>query len=359
MKAKPENALALVPTANPAAGIEESAREMVAHLQRLGEEIEVFLPDDTDVLWESAIGNLNRSVFLLAMAGAQFAKLKAMLPYGEFGKELNARRIPARRAQEAMLLAKLLMHPIAKKYDLFRLPKAKLDILASVEVDLLEQLHESGQFDLIEDVDLMPRDMIREKIQQLERSNARLCERVASQDVELQERRYATGAAAAGSELPAAVTRARAEAAALADRALAEMAALGRQGSAMLAAPDLGATRAESARNLSEGARSILLHAASVLATAAEVYASLRAELGEWLPPNWDDLACQPDPLTLAEAHQLAQWREVHVRRQEQEAALREQRRLREGEIRRGPGRPRGSTNAKKKRKRGRPRKSG
>ena len=353
---------------------QEPSAEIARYLERLGQSVSLVIPEEIEKRWEMAITEINESLRSFVRFGAVLVSLKSDLPHGEFLAGLKERHIPQQRASEAMRVANFLLDLEARagkwvqskdephhsnprkllKSLLSGLSQAKLIELARVDPEVLIEAHEQQEFDLT-DVDCMSVRMLQEEVLSLRRKRERLTDHIVRQDEELGELRYAQGAAVAGSELPASVTRARSESAALADRALAEISALHQQGIQLLRATDLGPSREEGARQLAEGARAMMLHVGSVLATAAEVYASLTEQLSDWLPPNWEP-EHQPEPLTLEEARQLLEWREVHVRRQAHEAILREDQRVREGEIKRGPGRPRGSTK-KKKRKRGRPRK--
>ena len=352
------------------------ADELALQLERLGERLEITLAPTAEEGWERVVRALDRSTRLYAEAGIELLRLKSEMPHGDFQISLDDRRIPRQRAQEAMQIARLLLH-LSKSPRRAYLPSdslqsgnksinidkflsispARAAALAAVEPEVLEQAIAEGAFDL-DDVDIMPRDMLRREIRKLRRRQQQQSERMAKLSGENEELRRQLGGPPAGSEHPASVTRARAEAAALGDQALAVIAAIERHSWLLLEASDLGELRPQREKNIAAAAKPIMLHLGAVLSAAGSAYRVTRERLQAWLPEKdeWspDD---QPPPLTMAEAQRLAEWRDVHVRRLEWEAERREAERVGRGDIKRGRGRPRKPTSSGPRRPRGRPRK--
>lgn len=292
---------------------------------------------------------------------------RARLPHGEFQAACIARHIPPRRARESMRVTRLLIAvdsrpdklPGAVANRLLDLPPTKLEALARVDPSHIAELDEQQAWDLIDDVDCMSIDMLRREMRKLRGKTAQQAERIAGQERELWQLRQAQGAPEAGSEYPASVTRTRSEAAVLSDQVLARIGAIRRLADELPRSPDLGERRSERAANFAAAARPLYLHAASVYAAAGELLQTLGHDLADWLPGEWTP-DTQPAPLSVEEAHRLMMWRDTHLRRMEGEAVLREDRRVREGEIKRGRGRPRKApdSDSAPRRPRGRPPKS-
>ena len=257
-----------------------------------------------------------------------------------------------------MLVARLLMTPVAKQLRLINLPQSKLEPLARVDPDVLEEAAKQGWDPTA--LDCMSVEMLQDRIRKLEARNETAAKQVESLKQENWQLRSMDGVAVAGSEYPASVTRTRSEAAVLSDQALARIGAIRRLADELPRSPDLGERRSERAVNFAAAARPLYLHAASVYAAAGELLKALEHDLADWLPDDWTPEQ-QPAPLSIEQARQLALWRETHLRRMEGEAVLREDGRVRSGEIKRGRGRPRKPPQSEPapRRPRGRPRKAG
>ena len=345
----------------------DDGSETAASLQRLRERLDVVVSEDPDELFERAIEEGNRASRALARQGYYLLAAKALLSHGEFEGACTKRYIPPRRARESMRVTRLLVAaesrpdkmPGAVARRLLDLPPSKLEALARVDPEHIAEIDEKQAWDLLDDIDTMPVEMLRREVRRLRGKTDQQSERIAAQERELDQCRRAAGAPA-GSEHPASVTRARSEAAALADQALAVIAAVERQSAVLLEAPDLGETRPERARNIEAAAKPIVLQLAAVLSSASAAYRTARERLGDWLPEGEWSPDDQPLPLTLDELRRLSEWRDVHVRRMEWEAERREAERLGRGEIKRGRGRPRKppASAPAPRRPRGRPRKA-
>ena len=344
----------------------DSAKEIAKALERLGAHLDVIASDDVNELFDRAVESGNRASREIARQGYYLLAAKSRIPHGEFQAACIARHIPPQRATEAMRVTRLLIAvdsrpdklPGAVARRLLDLPPTKLEALARIDPSHIAELDEQQAWDLIDDVDCMPLEMLRREMRKLRGKTAQQAERIAGQEHELWQLRQAQGVAPAGSEHPASVTRTRSEGAVLSDQVLARIGAIRRLADELPRSPDLGEQRSERAANFAAAARPLYLHAAGVYAAATELLKTLGHDLADWLPEEWTP-DTQPEPLSIEEARRLALWRDTHLRRMEGEAVLREDRRIREGEIKRGRGRPRKApeSGSAPRRPRGRPRK--
>ena len=346
----------------------DGSGETAAALERLGERLEVIATEDTEELLDRAVEEGNRVSRALARQGYYLLAARERLPHGEFQAACTARHIPPRRARESMRVTRLLIaaeagpgkmtNAVVKR--LLDLRPTKLEALARIDPETFAELDERQAWDLIDDVDCMPVDMLRREMRKLRGKDEQRGAQIRSRDLELEQWRRADGVAVAGSEYPASVTRTRSEAAVLSDQALARIGAIRRLADELPRSPDLGERRSERAVNFAAAARPLYLHAASVYAAAGELLKALEHDLADWLPDDWNPEA-QPAPLSVEEAHRLTMWRETHLRRMEGEAVLREDGRVHSGEIKRGRGRPRKPPQSEpaSRRPRGRPKKAG
>ena len=356
------------PPADPEAEVRKRAEQAAEGLLRLGKRLEIIPSDSLEEALDRAVEEGNRASRALARQGYHLLEAKAFTPRGEFRAVYEARHIARQRAAEAMRVAQLLIaaeagpgkmtNAVVKR--LLDLRPTKLEALARIDPETFAELDERQAWDLIDDVDCMPVDMLRREMRKLRGKDEQRGAQIRSRDLELEQWRRADGVAVAGSEYPASVTRTRSEAAVLSDQALARIGAIRRLADELPRSPDLGERRSERAVNFAAAARPLYLHAASVYAAAGELLKALKHDLTDWLPDDWNPEQ-QPAPLSGEEAHRLTMWRETHLRRMEGEAVLREDGRVRSGEIKRGRGRPRKPPQSEPapRRPRGRPKKAG
>ena len=312
-------------------------------LSRLGESLDLCIPTSAQECRERIIEEHNRAMRALARMGLYCLLMKNKYGGDELERALAAAEMPTRRAEEAIQFARLLLlanetkgRTTAKR--ILSLPGPSVKALLSIDPEILERTVNQGEFDL-DDVDCMPVDMLRKEVRKMRVKNEDLSGQVHHWREATHQLQHAAGVATAGSEHPASVTRARSELAALAEQAMTIIAAIGHQAEVILRAPDLGAGRDERMRNIEAVVRPMMLHVGAVTMTAVEAQERLAEKFTDWLPVDWSSEA-QPDSLTVEQARQLAQWREVYARRIQAEAVDREATRQRSGAIVRGRGRP-------------------
>ena len=316
------------------------ADELAARLSRLGEDLDVVTPADVAEAWSRAVHEADRAARSTARLGVYLLWLRQELPPAEFAEGLEAQDMSTRTAQRAMATARLLLNaPDGLRVRLAKLSPSRVSALAALDVDDLSSAVEQGELDL-DDVTAMPVRALRKEVRRL---------RLKSEDLALQadarrEENLALKRArgyVAGPEFPASVVRARGEAAAFAEQAIADIGALAEQGRQLLAATDLGRARNGRAARLAAGLRPVVLHLAALRKTVDDLIAEALEDYADWLPTDAWGEADQPAPLSPGEIRELAEWREVHLRRMDAEAERREAERVGSGRIRRGRGRPR------------------
>lgn len=344
------------------------ADDITGRLARLGQKIDIIIPDDDDELLDRIVDEFDRATVAAVRTGYLCLELKRRLPRGEFLPVLEARHIPHQRASEYMRIASWLVTFDGVKGNsrsggnlkkLLNLGPKKLLELSRVDPEIIEKQTEID----LDDVAVMSVADLRKNLRKTRQKYQDSEQQKEHWKLQTQQYQHATGVATAGSEHPASVTRARSEGAALGDQAIAVIAALERQGHDLLTAPDLGATRPERVANLEAAARALYLQSAAVCHAATQSLAATRALLAEWLPAADDwEVEDQPMPLREDQVADLARWRQVHHRQMTFGATEREAGRVGRGEIKRPPGRPRklpgADAGAAPKRRPGRPRKT-
>ena len=316
------------------------AADIAGRIQRLGADLDVVNPADAAEAWSRAVHEADRAARATARLGVYLVWLRTELPAPEFAAGLEARDIAAGTARHAMAAAKLLLSaPDGLRVRLAKLTPARLGALASLDVDELASAHEQGELDL-DDVAAMPVRMLRAEVRKLRRQREDLAARASAAGEENRSLRRAAGFVA-GPEFPASVARVRGEAAAFAEQALADIEALAEQGRRLLGATDLGRAREDREAAIAAGLRPTVLHLASVATAANAALADALERYADWLPAGAWGEADQPLPLPPAQVAELAEWREIHLRRMDAEAERREAERAGTGRVRRGRGRPR------------------
>lgn len=328
---------------------------------------------------DAAAAEIDRITRATIRMGLHLLAAQASIPRGEFVRTIEERGFPRQRAYEAIKIVRMLLAAAAapaeksansaradKSVDACRPRLQRLIAMGPARLEALSRLDpeviESADVDLLDDVEAMPVQMLRSEVRRLRRKNQDLSARADKSETALREATAGDGAPIPGAEFPASVTRARSEAAALGDQAIARIQSIARHAEQIGLQPDIGAVNSKRADNLRNAAGPLYLHLAAVRAAADEALRTVEHYLGDWLPADWSDPAHHPQPLTPAQAEQLAVHRDTHLRRMDSETVLREDARMRNGEIRRAKGRPRKTARAElqsaPRRKRGRPRKN-
>lgn len=195
---------------------QREAQATVERLTQLSRVLDIALPEHTEEKWHYAQALENEAAVLMAKRGFVYLVLRDEVGHGRFLKELEARGIEVRSAQNAMAVARMLAAmPPAKVKALSVLSGSKLIELAKVPRETLEEMEAQGTLDL-DDVDTMS---VRELKEHLRR------ERLAREKAELQRdnlRRLTAEASAAqrrGTEWHPLVARVRMDSTALAEQA--------------------------------------------------------------------------------------------------------------------------------------------
>ena len=356
-----------------AAGVEP------AQLAALSDAVGIDINDGPADHFDAATAELNRITRATIRMGLHLIAAQASTPRGDFVRTIEERGFPRQRAYEAIKVVRMLLAAAAppaeksaksaradKSVDdcrprlqrLIAMGPARLEALSRLDPEVIE----SADTDLLDDVEAMPVQMLRREVRRLRRKNQDLSARADKSETALREATAGDGAPVPGSEFPPSVVRARSEAAAHADQAIARIQSIARHAETIGLQPDIGAANSARADNLRNAAGPLYLHLSAIRAAADEALRTVEHCLGGFLPADWSDPVQHPLPLSPDQARQLAVHRDTHLRRMDLDATLRDDARMRAGEIKRTAGRPRKTERAElqsaPRRQRGRPRKN-